>query len=397
MLGEHRLASGILTAVCAEKVPTTPGPVPAVIRPAKLPVNLQHLPPGQLLFDPRNPRLAGHHYTIEEQDQILEWLWKNKSVDELVDSILASGFWAHEELFAAEEGGKLVVVEGNRRLAAVKLLTDDSLRSRLRIRDLGMMTPEVRESLRELPVFLCAREEIWEFIGFKHVNGPQEWDSIAKAKYVHRVRQEFGVDLDVIARTIGDRHDTVARLYSGYLVLRQAQSKNLFDPEDCKQRKFPFSHLWTALGYTSIRSFLGVDSERLLQPNPVPSQNLQDLGILMQWLFGSKQKDLEPKVKRQNPDLRDLAKALENPKGIVVLRADLPLEAAKEASLGDERLFQDALVEAEAHLRNAKRYVATGYGGEEHSLQTAGNIETLAKSLRREMSEIRSSQNSEDF
>jgi hypothetical protein len=122
-----------------------------------------------------------------------------------------------------------------------------------------------------------SRQEIWEFVGFKHVNGPQAWDSIAKAQYVYRVRQHYGVELSTIARTIGDRHDTVARLYSGYLVLKQAQDHGLFDPDDSYQRKFPFSHLWTALGYSSVRAFLDVDSDRLQKPDPVPEERLENL------------------------------------------------------------------------------------------------------------------------
>jgi hypothetical protein len=343
------------------------------------------LSPNELLLDPGNPSLAGHEFALEEQDRILEWLWKNKSVNELVDSIVASGFWQHEELFASREKGRLVVVEGNRRLAAVKVLTDASLRARLRLRDFGPLNPEVQASLEKLPVLIRPRQEIWEFIGFKHVNGPQEWDSIAKAQYIYRVRKEFGVELPTIARTIGDRHDTVARLYSGYLVLKQAQDLNLFDPDDCYRKKLPFSHLWTALGYSNVRTFLGVDSERLLQPDPVPHEKLEDLQTLLLWLFGSQRREIRPIVDRQNPDLRHLVEALGNPKGIQILRADLPLAAAFEASLGDERLFQDALIEAEHNLREAKRFVATGYHGEEHLLETSANVETLAKSLRREI------------
>jgi hypothetical protein len=346
------------------------------------------LSPAKLFLDPGNPRLAGHEFALADQDGIFEWLWKNKSVNELVDSIVASGFWQHEELFAAREEGKLVVVEGNRRLAAVKVLTDASLRARLRVRDFGPLTPEVQATLENLPVLIRPRRDIWEFIGFKHVNGPQEWDSIAKAQYIYRVRQEFGVELPTIARTIGDRHETVTRLYSGYLVLKQAQDLNLFDPEDCYNKKLPFSHLWTALGYTNVRSFLEVDSARLLQPNPVPSRRLEDLQTFLLWLFGSQQKDVKPKVGRQNPDLRRLAESLGNPKGVQILRAGLPLESAFEASLGDERLFQDALIDAEQKLREAKRFVATGYHGEKHLFETCGNVETLAKSLRREMSDI---------
>lgn len=357
--------------------------------------DLRWIPPAELLLDPLNPRLAGHHFVAADQDSILEWLWKNKSVNELVDSILSSGFWAHEELFAAEEYGKLVVVEGNRRLAAVKVITDPALRARLRIHNIEEPAVEVRGSIEKLPVLVRTRRQIWQFIGFKHVNGPQEWDSIGKAEYIHRVHKAFGVGLDEIARTIGDRHETVQRLYGGYLVLSQAQEQGIFDLEDSQQRKFPFSHLWTALGYASVREFLGVDSERLRMPNPVPPERLQDLGVFLLWLFGSRKKNIEPKVKRQNPDLRDLAVALGNPRGIQVLRADLSLSVAKEVCLDDERLFQNSFIEAERFLREAKRFVATGYDGETYLLETAVNVEALAKSLRKEMLEISSTGDAE--
>jgi hypothetical protein len=344
-------------------------------------------PPKDLLLDPTNPRLAGHHFELEEQGEILAWLWKNKSVDELVGSMLASGFWPHEELFAVQEEGKLVVVEGNRRLAAVKILLDPALRQRLRIQ-IEEPSEWVRASLKLLPVFVQSRVDIWQFVGFKHVNGPQEWDSIAKAEYIHRVHQTYGVELREIARTIGDEHDTVRRLYRGYLVLKQAEIQTGFDPEDCYQRKFPFSHLWTALGYSNVQSFLGVDSERLEKPDPVPAEKLEALRSLMLWLFGSRREGRDPKVKRQNPDLRVLVQALENPKGVALLQADLPLSAAREATLGDERLFQDALLGAERGLREAKRFVATGYHGEEELLLASRNVETLAKSLYKEMSTV---------
>ena len=65
--------------------------------------------PADLYLDPANPRLADEGLSVDEQDDILRWLWRNKSVNELVDSILANGFWEHEELFATEEEGRLVV------------------------------------------------------------------------------------------------------------------------------------------------------------------------------------------------------------------------------------------------------------------------------------------------
>ncbi len=187
-------------------------------------MNVVHYAPTDLYLDPANPRLADEGLSVEKQDDILLWLWRNKSVNELVDSILVNGFWEHEELFATEEDGRIVVVEGNRRLAAVKVLSDADLRKRLRIELKVHPSEAVLESIRKLPVIHATRKELWGFVGFKHVNGPQAWDSIAKAGYVFDVRRDFGVSLAEIASGIGDRHETVARLYRGYVVLRQALS-----------------------------------------------------------------------------------------------------------------------------------------------------------------------------
>ena len=121
--------------------------------------------PSELYLDPANPRLADEEFSFNNQEKILRWLWRNKSVNELVDSILANGFWEHEELFAAEEDGRLVVVEGNRRLAAVKILSDPDLREKLRIQLANEPSESVVESIRELPVIHATRRDLWGFIG----------------------------------------------------------------------------------------------------------------------------------------------------------------------------------------------------------------------------------------
>src|SRR3954465_13118947 len=91
----------------------------------------------KLLLDGKNPRLAEHALGDKPtQAELLEILWKKMAVDELAMSIAARGYFTHEPLFIAEEDGKLVVIEGNRRLAAIKLLMDADTRKRLKITDL---------------------------------------------------------------------------------------------------------------------------------------------------------------------------------------------------------------------------------------------------------------------
>lgn len=88
-------------------------------------------------------------------------------------------------LVATVEDDELIVLEGNRRLAAVKLLLEPEklLREGAR-RRVPEISPEKLDTCRKLPVIVVKdREEADGYIGFKHVNGPSRWSSLAKAKF----------------------------------------------------------------------------------------------------------------------------------------------------------------------------------------------------------------------
>ena len=109
------------------------------------------LPVSDLHFDRRNPRLAEHDIAPNTpEDEIIPILWETMDVLELVQSIVASGFFSHEPLIVAREKDRHVVIEGNRRLAAVKVLLDRTM-----AREHGWDVPDLRPSaaaaLRTLP------------------------------------------------------------------------------------------------------------------------------------------------------------------------------------------------------------------------------------------------------
>lgn len=129
-------------------------------------------PVKSLHFDRSNPRLAEYGVSNETtEDDILDILWDAMDVMELVQSIAASGFFPHEALVVSREHNKNIVIEGNRRLAAVKVLFDDQIAKRK-----GWAVPtiskEARKNLENLPVIFSNRQESWRYLGFKHVNGP---------------------------------------------------------------------------------------------------------------------------------------------------------------------------------------------------------------------------------
>ena len=205
-----------------------------------------------LNLDWKNPRLAefGAKESTPPQD-LFNVLWENMALEELVISIVAHGFFSTEPLIVVEEDGKHVVVEGNRRLAAVNIVRDISIvQGKLDTKVLARINKSVKDSLNELPVIIVPnRQEVWKFVGFKHINGPTKWNSFAKAQYIVQIEKETSKSLDEISFEVGDTHKTVQRLFQGMMVIEQAEKENRFDREDIKKRRLYFSHLYTALQY----------------------------------------------------------------------------------------------------------------------------------------------------
>lgn len=345
----------------------------------------------RLLLDPNNPRLA--EYGIEAsstQDEVLDVLWKKMAVDEIAISIAANGYFPYEPVFAEPiKNGKYVVIEGNRRLAAVMLLVDLAAQERINAQGLPKLSEAEKKALSRIPVIKCDRENLWEYLGFRHVNGPQNWESFAKAEYIAWVHNELGHSLDHIAQTIGDKHATVARLYQGIQALNQAEETKVFNRSDRYKNHFSFSHLYTGLGYAGIQRFLNLDETAFDRKSPVPRGKVKELGELCLWLFGSQSKSVEPLVQSQNPDLRHLDEAIQTTKGLAAIRSGLPLRVALDISRGDELRFREALVAAKERLQTARGTLLTGYAGEADLLDLAKEIAVLSESILTDMSDSR--------
>lgn len=338
-----------------------------------------------LHFDRANPRLA--EYGVSENatdEEILAILWDAMDVRELVQSIAASGFFPHEALVVAKEGGKNIVIEGNRRLAAVKVLLNE-LVAKKNGWDIPVISDEMRGQLESLPVIVSNREDSWRYLGFKHVNGPAKWSSYAKARYIAEVHRAYGRPLSEIANQIGDRHRTVQRLFRGLMVIEQAEREKVYDIEDKFRQRLAFSHLYTGLDYEGISSFISLKPEGDEAEDPVPSTKLKELGELCVWLYGSKKDKVPPVVESQNPDLRRLDSVLKDREAVAALRAGTELVKAFEISRPPTVVFEEALLAAKRELTTARAHLTDGYDKSEALLRIAGTIANMADDIYTEM------------
>jgi len=351
----------------------------------------QRYPVEKLFLDSRNPRLVEFSVRANpNQSDLLKALYEQMAAEELAMSIAYNGYFEHEPLIIEPRAdGNFTVIEGNRRLAAVKLLLSSDLRRQLKATDLpdiDSIDSTRRAEISTLPAIISTRKEVWRYLGFKHVNGPATWGAYAKAQYVAEVHNDYGIPLADIARQIGDYSNTVERQFRGLMVIEQAERLKVFSRKNTYRDKFYFNYIYTALDNASFRKFLGINEKTRSARSPVPLSKKGNLKELCLWLYGDKSKQAEPLIHSQNPDLGILGETIGRPTGVKALRDGAPLKVAHDVSLGDVHLFRAALRDGKQSLQRAHATLSTGYGAAEADLlDQARDIERLATDLVDEM------------
>lgn len=344
-----------------------------------------YIKPDRLQFDRQNPRMVEFEGLTDEK-KILNALWSNMAVNEIVMSILANGFFQNEPLYVIANDAdtdKYIVVEGNRRLAAVRSILNPSL-----IANGGMskyeskITPDLVSQINAgIPVVVMAsREDSWRLIGFKHVNGAAKWDSYAKAKYISLIHNQHGVDLVEIAEQIGDSNRTTVKLYQALMVLEQAEQQTSFKRSDIYRDRLYFSYLFSALGYTSVQEYLGLSENDGDERHPVLESRLPHLQELMLWLYGSKGRNIEPIITSQSKHLGMLNKILSTSSSIDTLKTTGDLSQAFESSYSASEVLVGSLVKAQLNIDKVMSKLGS-YDGDRNTLEKAMDLADQADAL----------------
>lgn len=190
---------------------------------------LKHMAVAELKLDADNPRLP-EDLSDRSQAGLLALFYTDYDLDELTASYAANGFFESESLIALKNG---VVIEGNRRLAALKYLLhdEDAATAQLpKCSHTANMELGAIEALRSsIPVQLIDdRESLAAYLGFRHINGSKAWSSGAKARFVYqRVKHYESIDapnpLAAVAHEIGSNTLGVRNWYICYGILKHAE------------------------------------------------------------------------------------------------------------------------------------------------------------------------------
>lgn len=318
---------------------------------------IDYLPVDQLYLDPTNPRLGRNVAAPDlSQPKIIDAM-KDWTLDELAVSFLESGFWPQEALIVVREKlyGKecYVVVEGNRRLAALKLL-QQALKGEIEskkwteIIDGKILPANFFESIPFIEV--SDRKSVSAYLGFRHVTGIKEWNPAEKAQYISKLIDE-GLSYDEVRRKIGSKTPTVRQNYIAYKLLRQMEQQDGIAIDKVEEK---FSVLYLSLRTHGVRQYLRVDIQATPDQAamPVPAEHADNLVKFALWLFGNEKR---PPLFTDSRYVDQFGKILENEEAVEYLeRSDDPRWeiAYRKAGVGEQDVI-DFIEKASDNIQQA--------------------------------------------
>jgi hypothetical protein len=223
----------------------------------------------QLLLDPENPRLP-EELQGAGQEAILRYMSDTAVLDELIRSMADNGYFQHEPLIVGPErlGGRHVVLEGNRRVAALKILhrTPEAEAEGLEPDLEEPLSASAREELEVIPCYeVDDRDEVHKYLGFRHIGGLKTWSPEAKARYLlteTRKAAESGEERPflTVARQVGSNTQGVRNSYTAIALLQRARDEFELPISYVLRERFG---VWLrCINAQDLRKYIGLDSPR---------------------------------------------------------------------------------------------------------------------------------------
>ena len=262
--------------------------------------DIQLVPLDKLRLDPENPRF-GNSGESSEQKHILNNIIRNYGINDLLGSIAKNGYFSAEPLVCKKKEGYFEVTEGNRRLVTLLVISNSEIASdhaRKCEKYHKLWVDSGKKPISPVPciVFPDGEENsLHAYLGVRHISSAKEWDSYAKAAWLSKAISNAGLDVDALSEMIGDTGDAVKKLIESYNVVGQLVRSGRFNPENSQRRgrgsssNYPFSWVYTLLGYSDARKALGLPREyQVTNTEPIDMKFLSDWEVVFTAMFGNK-------------------------------------------------------------------------------------------------------------
>ncbi len=215
-----------------------------------------------LQLDPQNPRIPDSNIELSQRALIAD-LVENDKVIELAKNIVDNGYYPVEALIIVEDDKKKYVLEGNRRIAALKLLLSPEIAPTDWERRFRALSNRIDpNSIKKVKVIRApSRDAAAPIIMSKHTQRQIEsWSPLMQAKfYLNLVKR--GLTISEIAEEYKLHTSEISDALQRYMMYSLACALDL--PEDVARkvqnpREFPITNLDRLYKNPKVCQFLGI-------------------------------------------------------------------------------------------------------------------------------------------
>ena len=252
--------------------------------------NIQYIELDKLNLDLQNPRLP-LSFKKEHRDEksIINWLLKDASLIELMLAIGKNDYFIGESLLVIENKmeGEYTVVEGNRRLASLKLLNTPKL-AKIHTRKIQKVLDETDKRPTHIPcIIFPSRDNILQYLGYRHITGVKSWGVLPKARYATTLLSTLSTDdpreqYRELAKIIGSRSDYIKKILVSYEIYLEIEDNGFYEIPGLNETTFYFNYITDSLSRRNIRSFIGIDMDL---DKPTTALNHKNLKVMINWFF----------------------------------------------------------------------------------------------------------------
>lgn len=304
-----------------------------------------------------NPDYARLPTNLDEE-KIIDFLIGEAATLELMMAIGENGYFPGEQLLVVEdekESGKYIVIEGNRRLTAVKLLQDPNIitfqKSKInRIYDEAKYKPE------NIPCLIFKNKDIiLKYLGFRHITGIKSWRLLEKARYLYNLKNSYFSENKLkdatkdLAKMIGSRSDYVYRLVVGYRLYIHIEENAFYKITDLNDTNFYFNYLVGILNKENIRNYINIE---LGMENPLQQLDQKNFEELIRWFF-QKNEQNRSRVLGDSNGLKMLDAVLGSETALTAFKEGEKIERAYELTDDIEEMFDTAVRNSLYYLKQA--------------------------------------------
>jgi len=232
-----------------------------------------------LLLDPNNYRFLDmkgytvaspsryHEDTVQKRARTFLERDGFEELRALKESLQINGYVPIEILVVkpyAYKPNTYVVVEGNRRVAAIKWLQEDANAGVI----VSSLILEAFNNLSVVAIDSAQGEETIQLVlmGVRHVSGIKQWGGYQRAKIILEMVDERGLTLPDAAKKLGMTVQEATRRYRAIKVLQQMMDDDEFGPYATTSMYRLFHE---AISITSLREWLGWNNKEYVFRNDV--------------------------------------------------------------------------------------------------------------------------------